>query len=101
MSGALKSLQATRDSRSSSASRFTLVGPACLSSFAAKTGRHKPDGQPIWTRLTYAGETQIQRHVKIRRNANPFDPHWWPYFAERKFQKKFGITRQQAGIKPS
>ena len=27
-----KSLQATRDGRSSSASRFTLVGPACLSS---------------------------------------------------------------------
>ena len=26
------SLQATRDGRSSSASRFTLVGPACLSS---------------------------------------------------------------------
>jgi len=69
--------------------------------FAAKTGQHKPDGQPIWTRLTYAGETQIQRHVKIRRHANPFDPHWRPYFAERKFQKKFGITRHQAGIKPS
>jgi hypothetical protein len=27
-----KSLQATRDGRFSSASRFTLVGPACLSS---------------------------------------------------------------------
>ena len=27
-----KSLQATRDGGSSSASRFTLVGPACLSS---------------------------------------------------------------------
>jgi hypothetical protein len=27
-----KSLQATRDGRSSSASRFTLVDPACLSS---------------------------------------------------------------------
>jgi len=27
-----KSLQATRDSALSSASRFTLVGPACLSS---------------------------------------------------------------------
>ena len=27
-----KSLQATRDGRSSSASRFTLIGPACLSS---------------------------------------------------------------------
>ena len=69
--------------------------------FAAKTGKQKPDGKPIWTRLTYAGETQIRRHVKIRRNANPFAPEWQPYFAEREFQKKFGITRQQAGIKPS
>jgi RNA-directed DNA polymerase len=49
----------------------------------------------------YAGETKIRRHVKIRRDANPFDPQWQPYFAERAFQKKFSITRQQAGIKPS
>ena len=69
--------------------------------FAAKTGKHKPDGTPIWNRLTYAGDTQIRRHVKIRRNANPFDPQWQDYFAERAFHKKFGITRQQAGIKPS
>ncbi|HTV39171.1 MAG TPA: group II intron reverse transcriptase/maturase [Candidatus Sulfotelmatobacter sp.] len=69
--------------------------------FAAKTGKHKPDGTPIWGRLTCAGETKIRRHVKIRRNANPFDPQWRTYFNERKFQKKFGITRQQAGIKPS
>ena len=69
--------------------------------FAAKTGEHKPDGSPIWNRLTYAGETPIRRHIKIRRNANPFDPQWRSYFEERKFQKKFGITRQDAGIKPS
>jgi RNA-directed DNA polymerase len=69
--------------------------------FAAKTGKHKPDGTPIWGRLTYAGETKIRRHVKIRQNANPFDPQWRTYFKEREFQKKFGITRQQAGIKPS
>ena len=49
----------------------------------------------------YAGETKIRCHVKIRKNANPFDPQWQDYFAERAFQKKFGITRQQAGIKPS
>jgi RNA-directed DNA polymerase len=69
--------------------------------FAAKTRKHKPDGTPIWGRLTYAGDTKIRRHIKIRRNANPFDPEWQTYFKEREFQKKFGITRQQAGIKPS
>jgi hypothetical protein len=45
--------------------------------------------------LSYADET------KIRRDANPFDPQWQTYFVERAFRKKFVITRQQAGIKPS
>ena len=44
---------------------------------------------------------RILRHIKIRRDVNPFDPHWRTHFAERKFQKKFGITHQQVGIKPS
>ena len=67
--------------------------------FATKTGQQNPDGQPIWTRLVYAGETKIRRHVKIRQDANPFDPQWQAYFTDRTFQKKFGIHRQQAGIK--
>ena len=49
----------------------------------------------------YAGETKIPRHMKIRKEANPFHPHWKSYFLERSFQKKFGISRQQAGIKTS
>jgi RNA-directed DNA polymerase len=49
----------------------------------------------------HAGETKIRRHLKIRREANPFDPQWRPYFAERAFRRKFGLTRQQAGMKPS
>jgi RNA-directed DNA polymerase len=69
--------------------------------FAAKTEKQTPDGNPVWLRLVYAGDTQIRRHVKIRRGANPFDPQWQPYFVERAFHKRFGITRQQAGIKPS
>jgi RNA-directed DNA polymerase len=67
--------------------------------FASKTGQQTPDGQPIWTRLVYAGETKIRRHVKIRQDANPFDPQWHAYFSDRAFQKKFGIHRHQAGIK--
>lgn len=69
--------------------------------FAAKTGQQTSDGQPIWMRLVYAGETKIRRHVKVRRHANPFDPQWKSYFVERAFHKKFGIHRQEAGIKPS
>jgi RNA-directed DNA polymerase len=69
--------------------------------FAADTGERTPEGKLIWKRLVYASDTKIKRHVKIRRDANPFDPQWKPYFAERAFRKKFGISRQQAGIKPS
>jgi RNA-directed DNA polymerase len=69
--------------------------------FATKTGQRTSDGQPIWKRLVYAGETKIRRHVKIRQDANPFDPQWKSYFLERAFHQKFGIHRQEAGIKPS
>ena len=67
----------------------------------AKTIANTRIRSQCYSALVYAGETKIRRHVKIRRNANPFDPQWQPYFAERAFHKKFGITRRQAGIKPS
>jgi hypothetical protein len=60
------------------------------------------DGNPVWPRLVYEGETGIRRHVKIRREANPpFDPMWKLYFKERGFYKRFGRHRHEAGIKPS
>jgi RNA-directed DNA polymerase len=46
-------------------------------------------------------ETKIRRHVKVRADANPFDPHWHDYFEDRAFFRKFGIHRQEAGLKPS
>jgi RNA-directed DNA polymerase len=67
--------------------------------FATQTDKRTPDGRTIWLRLVYAGETKIRRHVKIRRDANPFDPQWQPYFTERAFRKKAGLTRRKAGIK--
>ena len=57
--------------------------------------------QLVWGRLVYASETKIRRCINIRQTANPFDPQWRAYFKERAFFKKFGISRQQAGIKPS
>jgi hypothetical protein len=35
------------------------------------------------------------------QGSQPFDPSWQPYFEERAFRKKFGISRHQAGIQPS
>jgi RNA-directed DNA polymerase len=69
--------------------------------FATKTGQRTPDGKPVWIRLVYAGETKIRRHVKIRRDANPFDPQWQPYFEERAFHTKSGSHRRVARINPS
>ena len=69
--------------------------------FAFQTGEQTSEGKPVWRRLVYASDTKIRRHVKIRQTANPFDPQCRAYFKERAFFKKFGISCQQAGIKPS
>jgi hypothetical protein len=58
-------------------------------------------GDGCGSSLVYAGDTKIRRHVKIRQTANPFDPQWKGYFKERAFFKQFGLSCQQAGIKPS
>ena len=49
---------------------------------AAHTGTN-PVGQPSWKRLLYAGNTPIQRHLKIKGEANPFDPRWRSYSVQR------------------
>ena len=67
--------------------------------FAADTGDRTPKGTPIMTCLVYASSVKIRRHIKTRRLANPFDPLWNQYFLERAFQKKFGISRREAGVK--
>jgi len=57
-------------------------------------GRNPPAKNPPWTRycdrtkprlieLRRASDTRIKRHIKIRNDANPFDPAWEPYFEER------------------
>ncbi len=66
--------------------------------FAADTGERDRNGQIIWERLVYAGDTSIRRRVKIKGDANPFDPRWRAYFAKRAFHQRFGMTRSEAGI---
>lgn len=46
-------------------------------------------------------DTKIRRHVKIPRQADPFDPQWRPYSAERALRKKFGVMRQTVKRTPS
>lgn len=33
--------------------------------------------------LLRMSDTPIRRHIKIKANANPYDPHWFEYFAKR------------------
>ena len=40
-------------------------------------------GNPHTIRLQKAADVTIKRHVKVKANANPYDPQWEPYFEER------------------
>jgi RNA-directed DNA polymerase len=51
--------------------------------FAAFTGAPKAPDRPAYTKLVYADETRIRRHLKIKGAANPFDPQWRSYFRQR------------------
>ncbi|MBS3938332.1 MAG: group II intron reverse transcriptase/maturase [Peptococcaceae bacterium] len=44
-------------------------------------------------KLLMASDTKIQRHVKIKSDANPFDKKWEMYFEERLFNKMKGTLR--------
>jgi RNA-directed DNA polymerase len=41
-------------------------------------------GQPIRLRLVHAAATLIRRHVKVRSEANPYDPAYYKYFVSRR-----------------
>jgi RNA-directed DNA polymerase len=49
--------------------------------FAANT--KTKEGKPRTVRLVTASDTKIQRHIKIRGEANPFDPKQETYFEDR------------------
>ena len=49
--------------------------------FATKTQGY--NGQPRTLTLISASDTRIVRHVRVKSDANPFDPAWDSYFAHR------------------
>ncbi len=51
--------------------------------FAARTGATPNKGEPSWVRLLKAGDIPIRRHLKVKVDANPFDPQWEVYFEGR------------------
>jgi RNA-directed DNA polymerase len=64
--------------------------------------------QPVW--LFAASRVPIQRHTKVKGEANPYDPSWEPYFEERLGVKMAGtligrwtlrnLWLEQSGICP-
>jgi RNA-directed DNA polymerase len=50
--------------------------------FATKTQGY--NGQPRTLTLISASDTRIVRHVRVKSDANPFDPAWDSYFAHRR-----------------
>lgn len=38
----------------------------------------------VWVKLALAADTKIRRHVKVKADANPYDPEWRSYFEDRK-----------------
>jgi RNA-directed DNA polymerase len=70
----------------------------------------KADGQMGAARLFAASSIRIQRHTKIRAEANPHDPNWEPYFEKRldlqMFAKLKGrrwlqhLWKEQSGLCP-
>lgn len=41
------------------------------------------NGAPRTIRLFYAATTPIRRHIKVKGQANPYDPQWTTYFTSR------------------
>ena len=54
------------------------------------------DGKDKDITLLKESDTPIQRHVKIKANANPHDPEWEPYFAARWCHKRQNSARGMA-----
>ncbi|MEJ2416549.1 MAG: reverse transcriptase domain-containing protein [Exilibacterium sp.] len=54
--------------------------------------------QPARILLLKAGRVSIQRHVKIRAQANPFDPQYRSYFAARAKKVSTRITGSLSGL---
>jgi RNA-directed DNA polymerase len=70
----------------------------------------QPNGPPTLIRLFKTQSIPSQRHLKIKAEANPYDPHWEQYFEQRLDRKMTAklkgrgtllyLWRQQKGLCP-
>lgn len=78
--------------------------------FAANTGETLSNGQPERHKLRKVSDVPIRRHIKIKADANPFDPCWETYLEDRLInkvknslagrRKLLSLWIQQGGICP-
>ncbi len=58
----------------------------------------KEDGTERELRLLKEADTPIQRHIKIKADANPHDPRWEPYFEARWAKKMLNSASGRAKL---
>ncbi|NJK90562.1 MAG: group II intron reverse transcriptase/maturase [Blastochloris sp.] len=63
--------------------------------FATETKEWKPDGKPVLLQLVSINSARIERHWKVKGDANPYDPQWQPYFEDHAFLRKYGFPRHE------
>jgi RNA-directed DNA polymerase len=73
--------------------RYFKARPGCKWRFAVKRGRDTE-----WPELFMLNYVPIVRHVRIKAEANPFDPRWELYF-ERRDQRRAGQLLPQRAVK--
>jgi len=61
--------------------------------FAVLAGSDAQRSRSVVARLVDPTETPIRRHVKVKSDANPFDPNWREYFENRKRLDRAGNRR--------
>ena len=61
--------------------------------FAVAAGSNPHPAHPMTAWLVDPTKTPIRRHVKVKSNANPFDPDWCGYFESRERLKKARARR--------
>ena len=66
---------------------FHQVGTRFWTFSIPRKGRKMVNGEPVYTRLISASDTEIRRYRKIKCDANPFDAEWQGYFEQREYEK--------------
>jgi RNA-directed DNA polymerase len=57
------------------------------------------EGEKVTVRIFQAASIPIRRHIKVRRDANPYDPAWEIYFEQRLYRKTLDELRNRSELR--